>query len=56
MVKLQLAMDTLDGPEAIGLRGATIDAVVVGRAITAQRDPAAAAERIARCLGETWPA
>jgi len=38
------------------LRGVPIYSVVVGRGITAQADPARAAERIARCILEIWPA
>ena len=38
------------------LRGVPIYGVVVGRGITAQADPARAAERIARCILEIWPA
>lgn len=38
------------------LKGVPIYGVVVGRAITAQPDPVQAAERIARCIQEIWPA
>jgi 3-keto-L-gulonate-6-phosphate decarboxylase len=38
------------------LKGVPIYGVVVGRGITAQPAPAQAAERIARCIREIWPA
>jgi 3-hexulose-6-phosphate synthase len=37
------------------LRGVPIYGVVVGRGITAQADPAQAAEKIAQCIREIWP-
>ena len=72
MVKLQLVMDTLDRDVALKLAGSIagginydilpllsgvpIYGIVVGRGITAQPDPAQAAEKIAGRIREIWTA
>jgi 3-dehydro-L-gulonate-6-phosphate decarboxylase len=37
------------------LRGISLYGIVIGRGITAEPDPAQAAEKIAQCIREIWP-